>query len=403
MPDAKVSQLWVFPVKGCQGFRVSEWELCPTGLRYDRHWCIVDVNGVRYPSREALSGRKVPKLASIRVNFVGSGSGSQLELVADGKAPLRVPVDAAEYESGEEIEVRCSGLSTTDPQSRGWSLGTVPGRSAGKEADEWLTEYLNREDIEVDPTKRKLPKAQYSLVRGTPGKMRSVADYAGPKARMQLEGQQLEYVDARKGDGVAFQDWSPFLMTSLSSALELGKRMGATNYPVLSGRGSIVVEGAPAWDEEEWLEFTVGGVPFRKLKECPRCNVPNRDQTTGEFLFESGKFLGAQGGRMKPMGTLRRMFPQKAVDAEWGIWMGPFFGVYVGHDSATATLREGMPIAVRKRRSRGAVGFVSKKTSHLLCAAALCVCLLNVRRGSGLAAVLALLLAVLIRAGRSQS
>lgn len=350
--SATVTELWVFPVKGCQGIRVDEWEMAPTGLAYDRHWCVVDRNGTRFPEREYISGRKLPKLATIGVAFVGSGDAALLVLTAEGMQPLEVPCCLADYEDREAVDVRCSGFSTTDPESRGWQLGSIPSRSAGEVAEAWVTEYLNRGD--VDPDHRKSPPARYMLVRGMPDAMRSVADYAGPSAKMGLEGQRLAYVNAHPGDGVAFQDWAPFLLTNLQSGRDLGARMGTTDavgYPVLSCRGSIVVDGAPAWAEEDWLAFTIGGTAFRKLKECPRCVTPNRDQTTGEFLFEKGNYRGASGGRMKPMGTLRRAFPQKAGDAEWGIWAGPFFGVYVGHAGARGTLRVGTPVVVQRSRA----------------------------------------------------
>jgi hypothetical protein len=45
-------------------------------------------------------------------------------------------------------------------------------------------------------------------------------------------------------------------------------------YTEAPARPSIVIAGTKgAWDEENWSEFTVGGMQFRKIKECPRCTV----------------------------------------------------------------------------------------------------------------------------------
>eukprot|EP00756_Hemistasia_phaeocysticola_P007690 Hpha_TRINITY_DN14371_c0_g1::TRINITY_DN14371_c0_g1_i1::g.87178::m.87178 len=387
--EARLEQLWVFPVKGCQGIRYDEWPLSPTGLLYDRQWCIVDADGTRYPKNEYLSGRKLPRLAGIGVAFVGKapGDGMQLVLTAEGMTPLEVPVQPEAYQEGEEVGVYCGGRSTTDPKATSWELGIMKARSAGRRAEEWLTEVLNREDFEVDPLRRKLPKSRFLLVRAMPTDMRAVTTYAGPNATKGIGGQSLAHVPARDGDGVAFQDWSPFLLTSLSSAADLARRMGSSSYPVLSARGSIVVDGAPAWDEEEWLDFSIGPIAFRKLKECPRCSVPNRDQTTGSFLLEAGSYLGAVGTKYLPMATLRRAFPQKADDDEWGIWKGPFFGVYVGHDSAQGVLRRGMPVRVQRSR-RGLV--VKRRVRLLLPLLMLLALVLFRRRKLGLAAAAAL-------------
>ena len=48
-----------------------------------------------------------------------------------------------------------------------------------------------------------------------------------------------------------------------------------------SFRPNIVVAGADAWAEEDWLQFSLGDIKFRKLKNTPRCSVPARDQKTG--------------------------------------------------------------------------------------------------------------------------
>ena len=45
-----VTELWVYPVKGCRGTRVKSSELTPSGLAFDRAWCVVDLDGS--PQRE---------------------------------------------------------------------------------------------------------------------------------------------------------------------------------------------------------------------------------------------------------------------------------------------------------------------------------------------------------------
>jgi hypothetical protein len=54
--------------------------------------------------------------------------------------------------------------------------------------------------------------------------------------------------------------------------VDLNDRMGTSTYPIESFRSNVVVssEAMGAWEEEDWLEFQVGELQFRKLKECAR-------------------------------------------------------------------------------------------------------------------------------------
>jgi uncharacterized protein YcbX len=96
------------------------------------------------------------------------------------------------------------------------------------------------------------------------------------------------------------------------------------------------------WAEEDWRTFSISGTKFRKLKNCPRCTVPARDQKTGGWANEDDKLLVQK--------TLRKMFPEKCIDAEWGQeWEGPMFGIHVGSAGVQAELRVGDLIEVTSR------------------------------------------------------
>ena len=339
-----VSELWVFPVKSAQGTRVKSAEMVPTGFELDRKWCIIDVRGDRYRAGEYLSQRKVKCLARVGVE-IGNDC---LTITAEGMPPLSVPIAESHYENNEDCEVSCGGHSTTDPENGSWELGRINGKDCGTESEQWFTKYLNSADI----GKECLPQAQYKLVRMMNKTMRRCTDFAGKniiKEKAQLPGCDSTGFNVREGDGVSFQDYAPFLMTSSSSCRDLDSRMGTSGYPVLSFRGSIVVDGCDPWEEETWLEFKVGPYLFRKIKECPRCSIPCRDQQTGEFVFSKKGFSGKKASSLFPTLTLRKMFPAKAADEKWGIWKGPFMGVYVGHDSQEGVIEEGMTITVLKR------------------------------------------------------
>jgi len=343
---ATITQLWIYPVKACQGIRLKSAALSECGFEYDRAWCVVDSSGERYRAREQLSQRKLPFLASLAVRF--SDDQHQLIISAPEMPDLAVPVAEEAYASNEEILVECGGLSTTS--SGGWQLGRMRGRSAGKAASDWLSLYLNR----VDCTRTK-PEARYELVRSVKPEIRHMARYAGPKqvpynecltAQAESRGSpfRMQSVDVVAGDAVRFCDFSPFHLVSEDSHADLVARMGTGSYPIAPFRANIVVAGTAApWVEETWRDFAIGETPFRFLKRVPRCTVPSRDQATGGLNRE------VAGRPMLAQATLRTAFPAKCTDDEWGReWEGPMYGIHVAHGGVAGTLCEGDAVRVSR-------------------------------------------------------
>ena len=145
-----VRQLYVHPVKACQGVDVQEAVLLEDGtLELDRKWCIVDSRGDRYSALQSLSQRQCPVLASISVSLdMTSTDAGTLSLDAPGMPTLSIPFSTADTttttDKGEEVKVECAGASTTSAGS--WHLGVLSGADEGDAASEWLTTHLNTAD-----------------------------------------------------------------------------------------------------------------------------------------------------------------------------------------------------------------------------------------------------------------
>lgn len=135
-----VEQIVLHPIKAAQGVSVEKAVIDETGFLYDRSWVVVDLDGHRQHKCEAISQRKLPKMATIGVDI--DEANDVLVISAPNMPQLKVPLSPKEYLANTRVEVQCSGVSTTD--GGGWHLGQCPGYSAGDEAREWFTEYLNR-------------------------------------------------------------------------------------------------------------------------------------------------------------------------------------------------------------------------------------------------------------------
>jgi hypothetical protein len=81
---------------------------------------------------------------------------------------------------------------------------------------------------------------------------------------------------------IGFADGFPLLVTTSASLEDFNKVL---SHPVRMDRfrPNIVVEGAEAWEEDEWSRARVGDVELCLLKPCGRCPVVDIDQESGRL------------------------------------------------------------------------------------------------------------------------
>mmetsp|Transcript_38223 Transcript_38223/g.109159 ORF Transcript_38223/g.109159 Transcript_38223/m.109159 type:complete len:377 (-) Transcript_38223:193-1323(-) len=324
-----IQEIWIYPVKACGGVSVRRAQLTSVGLEFDRTWCIVDCDGVNLSKMEAISQRKVPMLCTVAVTF--SNDNSMLLLDAPGMPQLAMPTALEEYLQWDTVQVESSGKSTTT--GVGWSLGFQDAR-VHPAASSWISEYLNRE---VAPGGRlvsgfKVP-SRYAVARSVASlDMESYPPIFPLVARAANDPRFA-------GNAKQFADFAPLHLVNEASARFVSEQSGESEpYPIRLFRANLVVGGPSAWAEESWAKIEVhpgehsddhAPVLLRKVKEVARCNVPCRDQVTGGWLFPDDT--------LRLWKVLRKAFPRKDSDPDWGSWAGPFFGVYLG-----AAGREGM-------------------------------------------------------------
>jgi hypothetical protein len=280
----KVEELWVYPVKACRGVKVNSSKVTATGLEWDRIWCVVDEKGTVIAKMEAISQRKLPILATITVELLGGDdtkSATSLRLSTPGMpAPLVVPAAEEAYDKMPTLQAECSGRSTTAaageaPGEGGWWLGSSPCKrhAAGSE---WLTTYLNQpvEDGDGELLRSgKTTRGSFALVRMIGGGV-DMEQYPPVFPFIEKARTDPAYKARFAGNKRPFTDFAPFLVVNRASAAFVAERAEVATYPLGSFRGNIVVGPAEAWAEESWGTMEIGGLPMRKIKECPRCTVP---------------------------------------------------------------------------------------------------------------------------------
>jgi uncharacterized protein YcbX len=222
----RIASLHTYPVKGCHRLDHDEARVEPWGLAGDRRWMVIDPEGV------GITQRGVSRLALLSATPAPDG----LTFRAPGLPGLRV----AEPVEGPKVFVR---VFSSKPQ--------VPARLAA--AGEWFTDFLGR-----------------------PARLAWLGD---PTARSIEE-------NALDSDRVSFADGYPLLLAndaSLDSVNDWLHDVGHGPVPMTRFRPNLVVTGAHAWAEDDWLggRLRIGDVLFRAAKSCSRCVVTTIDQETG--------------------------------------------------------------------------------------------------------------------------
>ena len=235
-----VTSLARYPVKSCRGEQVSVALVEPWGFAGDRRWMVVDGEGA------AITARELHQLLLVRPDLVDDG----LRLAAPGVAPLTVRTP--------------DGLDSMLVDI--WGTRVRAAR-AGAEADEWFSAVVGARAQLVhldDPTRRATDPRH-----------------------------------TRPDDRVSFADGYPMLLTNQASLDELnaqiaaGPRAAEGPLPMTRFRPSVVIDGVPAWAEDDWRELRIGATRFRAVKGCDRCVMTMLDPDTA-----------AKG--MEPIATLAR-------------------------------------------------------------------------------------------------
>ncbi len=222
-----MAALAVYPVKSCAGIELTQAQLTPTGLQWDRQWMVVDDQGV------FLSQRELPRMALIHCAL----RTSMLELRAPGMLALQVPL--AFDDSGPPLRAQV------------WA-DTVKAQDCGTVAAQWFSDFLGR------PAR---------LVRFDPRRQRD------------CDAQWLAGLAAH----TAFADGFPLLVTGTASLAELNRRLHARGVAAVAMnrfRPNVVLDGLAAHDEDHVRGLRIGGSELRLVKPCGRCSIPDVEPAT---------------------------------------------------------------------------------------------------------------------------
>ncbi|BCL82523.1 MOSC domain-containing protein [Ktedonobacteria bacterium brp13] len=222
MADLFLSQIRIYPIKGCNGTDVQEAQMDARGLRYDRRWLLINELGL------GLQQFDNPRLSQIVVSLEDDA----LLLQAPGMPFLSIPLQLPRIRSF--VTVR-------------WYQGKCQALPVSEEADVWFQQFLH------------IPCQLVFMPESTP---RFVAP---------------EYTINH--DLAAFTSF-PYHLLNAGSLEDLNQRLD-TPVSVERFRPNLVVSGAPAFAEDSWHTFQINAQLFHVVQPCNRCAIVTVDAGTG--------------------------------------------------------------------------------------------------------------------------
>jgi hypothetical protein len=229
-----VSELYIYPIKSCQGIKLDRAEVLEKGFVWDREMMVVTARG------KFLTQRQYPQLAKVRVAI----SEAEITLTLEDNSISALTFTPTT--TGNEIEVEI------------WNDNTI-AIDQGDEVARWFNEVL-----ELSRDK------QCRLVRQSPQHLRTIPNYA-----------------TQSNKSVNFADGYPYLLAATASLAELNQRIVEMHQqpsqaiPMNRFRPNIVIETEEPFIEDTWRKIQIGEVIFNSIKPCSRCIIATIDQQSG--------------------------------------------------------------------------------------------------------------------------
>ncbi len=218
----RITELNLFPIKGCRGHSVDEMTVDTRGAVGDRRLMLVTPTGM------FITQREVPRLATV----VPRLDGSRLVVEAPWSEPLRLDIDWAATPRAVVIWKNILTAHDQGDAAARWFSG-----AAGAECR--LVAFGAESHRRIDP----------------------------------------RYAPDPLGE-TTFTDGYPLLVATEASLAALNERLDVP-VPMARFRPNVVVSGSSAWDEDHWQVLTLGALTCDVVKPCDRCVVTTVDQASG--------------------------------------------------------------------------------------------------------------------------
>ncbi|XP_073226054.1 molybdenum cofactor sulfurase isoform X4 [Cicer arietinum] len=233
-----LKSITIYPIKSCGGFSARSWPLSNNGLKHDREWILKSLSG------EILTLKRVPEMGFIS-SFIDLSQGMLFVESPHCKEKLQI-----------KLQLDFSDVTIQDIELHGQRYKVY---SYSNETNAWFSEAIGR---------------PCTLLR-----------YSGSNHEFVLDKTKDVVTCKDTNSAVCFANEAQFLLVSEESVSDLNKRLSsdvqkgihvtATQVNASRFRPNLLVSGGRAYDEDGWRDIRIGNKYFRSLGGCNRCQIIN--------------------------------------------------------------------------------------------------------------------------------
>lgn len=256
-----VTNIYLYPIKSCSAFEVTEWPVGNRGLLYDRNWMVVNQNGV------CITQKQEPKLCLINPSI--DLKQKIMVIQAEGMDPISVSL---EENIGKEAVIFESKVCSH----------RVKTYDCGERTAGWFSTFLGR------PCR---------LIRQSPDR------------KNDTQHKNTKGLTCATSISLSLVNEAQYLLINAASILQLKEHVSPRLEEPLEieelirrFRANIVISAPESFEEEEWAEISIGSLQFQVVGPCTRCQVICIDQQSGERNKEFLQSLSAARGKKTNFG-----------------------------------------------------------------------------------------------------
>lgn len=250
-----LEQICVYPIKSCAPFRIfSQWELTRRGLKFDREWMIIDVNGV------AVTQKMTTRLCLVRP-LIDERRGV-MRLTMRGEDSIEVPLEKQNRQTNGNEK---SGAFCRNSKVCG---DRVQGNDCGDEVAEWLDRVLGWEGLRL----------------------------------LRQDEHEKRFLKANPETEISLTNTAQFLLVNSTSVRWLMSHVDEyynemDRQDFIGGivdrfRGNFIVTSKSPLEEKSWKKIKLNGVVLDEAGACTRCQMICIDQETGDKTTEPLRTIG---------------------------------------------------------------------------------------------------------------
>ncbi|CAG5130898.1 unnamed protein product [Candidula unifasciata] len=282
----KVTDIFLYPIKSCGAFRVSEWAMSSKGLLYDREWVLVSDTGV------TIGQKREPRICLLSP-FIDLER-RKLVLSFPGASPFELPLDQ------EDEDDATASLCTN--KVCGDRVNTV---DCGEAVSDWLSNNFETSGIRMlrqqsDDTRQSKLKDKENI--GSTELDKPKLSMANESQLVLLSRASVRELQKKMVEIIDVNDTEDTNVSTAPADISEDKL-------VLRFRGNLVIDGGKSFEEEEWSSIQVGQNTVVCQGACSRCQMICMDQETGQKSREPLRTLGVWRGKKVPFGVHARMLP----------------------------------------------------------------------------------------------